>query len=131
MQELLYQVGEQMSKSLVLNEKKEKLESTNFRELLVEMVEKNVIKKFNYSVKYDGIEDEVKPENICSIFVNYSFYQNILLQEKNPEKRRETDNVIKISLELITLNSIITMENKITLVIRDIIKNERKYKYSL
>lgn len=44
------------------------------------MVEKNVIKKFDYSAKYDGLEDEVKEDNICSIFVNYAFYQNILLQ---------------------------------------------------
>ena len=53
------------------------------------MVEKNIIKKFKISVRYDGIEDEVTPENICSRFVNYAFYQNILLQERNPEKRKE------------------------------------------
>jgi hypothetical protein len=43
------------------------------------MVEKNVIKRFNFSAKFDGVEDQVTPQNICSQYVNYAFYQNILL----------------------------------------------------
>lgn len=67
------------------------------------MVEKNVIKKFNYSAKYDGLEDEVTFDNICAIFVNYSFYQNILLAEKDSRQRKESDSVITIVLELISI----------------------------
>lgn len=52
------------------------------------MVEKNVIKKFNFSANFDGVEDEVSPDNICSIFVNYAFYQNILLAEKDTQRRK-------------------------------------------
>lgn len=52
------------------------------------MVEKNVIKKFNYSANFDGMEDEVTPDNICFIFINYSFYQNILLEQKDARNQK-------------------------------------------
>jgi hypothetical protein len=53
------------------------------------MVEKNVIKRFNFSAQFDGIEDQVNPQNICSEYVNYAFYQNILLLEKNTHNKRK------------------------------------------
>jgi hypothetical protein len=65
----------------------EKLESSNFRSLLLEMLEKDVLKKFNYINNFDGIEDEITRDNICYIFVSYSFFQNILLEDKNYHKR--------------------------------------------
>jgi hypothetical protein len=37
------------------------LKSDNFKELLLEMVEKNVIKRFNYAAKFDGLEDQIGP----------------------------------------------------------------------
>lgn len=78
--ELIKSIVKRISQSLQLqNETKIELKSDNFKELLLEMVEKNVIKRFNYSAKFDGIEDQVNPQNICSQYVNYAFYQNILL----------------------------------------------------
>lgn len=78
------------------------------------MVEKNVIKRFNFSAKFDGIEDQVTPENICSQYVNYAFYQNILLLEKNSQtKRKESVKVIVSVLKLISLFSSIFVEEKI------------------
>ncbi len=68
------------------------------------MMEKNVIKRFNYSAKFDGLEDQVSPQNICSQYVNYAFYQNILLLDKNSNnKRKESVKVIVSVLELISL----------------------------
>jgi hypothetical protein len=41
------------------------------------------------------VEDQVTRENICSQYVNYAFYQNILLLEKNTQvKRKESMRVI-------------------------------------
>ena len=66
------------------------------------MVEKIVIKRFNYNAQFDGVEDQVTPSNICSQYVNYSFYQNILLLEKGTQnKRKETVKVIEAVLGLI------------------------------
>jgi len=80
------------------------LKSDNFKSLLLEMMEKNVIKRFNYSAKFDGLEDQVGPENICSQYVNYAFYQNILLLEKNSQSRRkESVKVIVSVLKLISM----------------------------
>ncbi len=68
------------------------------------MMEKNIIKRFNYSAKFDGIEDQVGPENICSQYVNYAFYQNILLLEKNSHsKRKDSVKVIVSVLKLISM----------------------------
>lgn len=78
------------------------------------MVEKNVIKRFNFSAKFDGIEDQVTAENICSQYVNYAFYQNILLLEKNSQaKRKESVKVIVSVLKLISLFNNIFIEEKI------------------
>ncbi len=52
------------------------------------MVEKNVIKRYDLATRFDGVEDEITPDNICSIYVNYAFYQNILLLEKSHNKRK-------------------------------------------
>jgi hypothetical protein len=88
--ELIKSIVKRISQSLQLqNETKIVLKSNNFKELLLEMVEKNVIKRFNYSAKFDGIEDQVTPQNICSEYVNYAFYQNILLLEKNTQAKRK------------------------------------------
>ncbi len=80
-----------------------RLDSRDFKSLLLEMVEKNVIKRFDTSTKFDGIEDEVVPENICSIYVNYYFYQNILLLGKSTSRKKEEDLVIFRVIELIRL----------------------------
>jgi hypothetical protein len=120
---IIKKISNKVDESLVIKaDNNEKLESSNFRELLLEMVEKNVIKKFNQSVKYDGIEDEVEFNNICSVFVNYSFYQNILLEEKDQRKRRCADAVIKIVLKLIALYGEIERMSKIKAVIEDVTK---------
>ena len=47
------------------------------------------------------MEDEVTADNICFIFINYSFYQNILLEQKDARNQKEIDSVLKITLELI------------------------------
>jgi len=45
-----------MGQSLQLqNEMKITLKSDNFKSLLLEMMEKNVIKRFNISAKFDGL----------------------------------------------------------------------------
>ena len=84
--DIIKSIVKRISQSLQLqNEVKIELKSNNFKELLLEMVEKNVIKRFNYSAQFDGVEDQVTRENICSQYVNYAFYQNILLLEKNTQ----------------------------------------------
>lgn len=100
-------IVKRISQSLQLqNDVKIELKSDNFKELLLEMVEKNVIKRFNHSAKFDGVEDQVSPENICSQYVNYAFYQNILLLEKNSNiKKKESVVVIFSVLKLIYLFS--------------------------
>jgi hypothetical protein len=60
-------------------------------------------------VKYDGLEDEINPQNICSIFVHYSFYQNILLEDRGMDRRREKNSVIKVILDLIKIKSTIIL----------------------
>ena len=54
-------------------------------------------------------------DNICSIFVNYSFYQNILLDEKDPYKRKEADSATKIMLELVKIYSNMILMEKFSL----------------
>lgn len=88
------------------------------------MVEKNVIKKFDFSVKFDGVEDEVQEDNICSIFVNYAFYQNILLQEKDQRKMQEANLVMKIMLELIGIYSQMMVGEKFKIFIEEIMRRE-------
>lgn len=88
------------------------------------MVEKNVIKRFNYSAKFDGMEDQVSPENICSQYVNYAFYQNILLLEKNSHiKRKESVKVIVSVLKLISLFNNLFVEEKIEQFLGEVIEN--------
>ena len=132
---LIKTITAEIAKSLaVVGENNTKLESANFRQLLLEMVEKNVIKKFDFSVKYDGIEDEVNSDNICSIFVNYAFYQNILVEEKEKEskERREADSAMTIMLELIGIYSEMIVSEKFSFFQQQIISryNVEKYKDS-
>jgi hypothetical protein len=88
--DLIKNIVKRMGQSLQLqNEMKITLKSDNFKSLLLEMMEKNVIKRFNYSAKFDGLEDQVGPENVCSQYVNYAFYQNILLLNKNSSHKRK------------------------------------------
>ena len=89
------------------------------------MVEKNVIKRFNYSAKFDGLEDEVNPQNICSQYVNYAFYQNILLLEKGAlHKRRESAKVIASVLKLISLFSDIFIQQKMEQFLGEVVHVE-------
>jgi hypothetical protein len=58
--QLLSSIIKKISSSLQLtNEVNVTLESGNFKTLLLEMVEKNVIKRYDYSTRFDGIEDEI------------------------------------------------------------------------
>ena len=100
------------------------LKSSNFKELLLEMMEKNVIKRFNYSAKFDGLEDQVTAENVCSQYINYAFYQNILLLDKNSNnKRKESIKVIVSVLELISLYNKLFLEEKVEHFLSEVIES--------
>jgi hypothetical protein len=74
------------------------------------------------------VEDQVTRENICSQYVNYAFYQNILLLEKNTQlKRKESMKVIVSVLELISLFNTLFIENRLELFLGEVIENEQAF----
>ena len=93
------------------------------------MVEKNVIKRYDLATRFDGVEDEITPDNICSIYVNYAFYQNILLLEKSHKRRKEYDKVIMEILELIEIYNSIIIQDKLINFLCEVIENEKFYLY--
>ena len=124
--ELITSIVKRISESLQLqNEVKMELRETNFKQLLLEMVEKNVIKRFNYSAKFDGLEDEVTPQNICSQYVNYAFYQNILLLDKGSHStRKESVRVIASVLRLISLFNRLSIQHKMEQFLAEVVGEE-------
>lgn len=79
------------------------------------------------ATRFDGVEDEISADNICSIYVNYAFYQNILLLEKSHKRRKEYDKVIMVILELIEIYNSIIIQDKLINFLCEVIENEKFY----